>query len=485
MRDGLVVGSVLWGAIAACGDDGGRTRLDGEDAHDSDAAPDVDPSSDADDDAPADTSDTPDTAPADVSDTTPDTVSTWGTRSIPDDLEPCDDPRYWPLSVASATLPVRVHYRTPAQAALASDVLGYLELGWAFEVGTLGFRPPLPDDGRCAADAAMDVFLWKNAPSVATDLVAENPDTPWFDGYPVIVLDTRGELAGDALDVTTVHELNHACQAADDWWDVSSAYEATATYVEDQIFDDDDDYLGILADFQAHPEWPVDYDDGYDTYFMYGAALYLHYLHERFFPDDPAFIGRIWEGMRSVPPDNEPDFDDAIDDALSPWRRGFVDSLLEFARWRYYVGHLDDARHLAEAGAFPDEAAVRIAATLDDAHPATPIGVMLLGANYIALDAAGTTATVTLSNADDAPIWSIQAVPGTTPDSDGDTLALVDGAVTVPLVDGRRVLVVMALPAPGMDADPDTRSFRTYRATLTLGRATLPLSPATPTPGTP
>src|SRR6266536_1843956 len=80
---------------------------------------------------------------------------------IPADTIPCDAPQYWPLSVRSDRHPVLVHYRTDDEAAMAREVLGYLDTGWDVEVGRLGFRPPLDDTGHCGPDGALDVYLWR------------------------------------------------------------------------------------------------------------------------------------------------------------------------------------------------------------------------------------------------------------------------------------------------------------------------------------
>ena len=34
----------------------------------------------------------------------------------------------------------------------------------------------------------------------------------------------------------------------------------------------------LLFDFQGNPDWSLDHDDGYETWYMYGAALWLHYI---------------------------------------------------------------------------------------------------------------------------------------------------------------------------------------------------------------
>ena len=47
-----------------------------------------------------------------------------------------------------------------------------------------------------------------------------------------------------------MHELNHALQAADDWWEILTTLESTATLMEEYIYDDVNSYLPTLPSFQ-------------------------------------------------------------------------------------------------------------------------------------------------------------------------------------------------------------------------------------------
>ena len=44
----------------------------------------------------------------------------------------------------------------------------------------------------------------------------------------------------------------------------------------------------------------ADRDDGYETWFMYGAALYLRFVRDRYFGGDAAFIGLVVIGSNLV-----------------------------------------------------------------------------------------------------------------------------------------------------------------------------------------
>ena len=383
---------------------------------------------------------------------------------LPADTQPCRDVARWPDALASSRLPVMVHYRGAFEAAAAAEVLTHVERAWDVEVGRLGFRPPLPDAGWCGPDARLDVFVWAGLEECYVDVVGENPATPHDDEFAYVVVDPFGPFGGAILDTTVAHELNHALQAADDWDDLPSAYEMTAVFVEDEVVDDDDQYLAQVADFQAHPDWSIDRDDGYQTWFMYGAALYLRYVRDRFFAGDAAFIGDVWRRLRSPLGSGEPDLVDALDAILAPHGSGFVASVPEFARWRVYTGARADGAHLEEAVAMAPPA--RLATVAGAVGGQVAVAPMVLGSAYVDVTppagGAGQVA-VALRGADPAVRWVVQVVPGAA--GDGDVLTVASGPVIIDVATPRTI-VVTALPV-GAD-DPDDRTDDRFAATLVL-----------------
>lgn len=391
---------------------------------------------------------------------------TAGLPSLDPDRGACEQLERFPESVASDTLPILVHFR-PGEAVKAREVLGHLEAAWAFLIGEggMGFKAPISDEGLCGPDGRFDAFLWRGAESTYVDVIAENERTAIDDWSTHMVVDAWGEFAGDMLDATVAHELNHTSQAAYDWSESSAVFEMTSTFIEDLVYDDDNNYMFLLDDFQRRPEWAIDHDDGYTTFYMYGGALYLHYLYERFFPTRPTFIVDLWEGLASPAPDdegNEPDWIDSLDALLERQRVGFVDTLLEFVRWRFYVGRLDDGRHLSEAGFFPDSAEVRLAGTVAAGGSLT-LRPMMTGTTYVEVTGTDTVVVRLTVETPELVTFVVQALPGV--GDDHDLVVLRDDVAVVPLVDGRRVLAFTALPADG-DADPDLRDATRFLATL-------------------
>jgi len=402
-----------------------------------------------------------------------DTSAPPSTGRIPNDTEPCRDRSYWPYSVAGGSPRVRVHYRNITEEPVALETLTYANFTLPWQIDNLGFRMAPSDRGRCGPDDALDIFLWRNAPETFTDAVRAESSTWWDDVAPYVVLDAFGDLGGQYLASTVTHELNHVLQAADSWYDSPIAYEMTAMYVEDVVYEDDNNYLDLLADFQASPELSLDYDDNYDTLYMYGACIYLQYLEARFFADDPAFIGKIWLGMRNNPDDNEPDLLDSLDAVLSTKGRSYLDTVLEFARWRYYTGRRDDGRHLPEGGAHPASAEVAIASafTISGIPRSLVIANMLLGTTYVAVSGnVGDRVAIRITGAQTVQ-WVVQSLPGPADGDDGAFVLTDLGEAEIALGGGAIILAVTTLPGPTIELDPDTRSQQRYQATLTVSRA--------------
>ena len=279
------------------------------------------------------------------------------------DTVPCDAPEWWQHSVRAETHPIEVHFPDGIDAARAREVAALLDEDWTIEVGAMSFRAPL-EGAPCGSDDAVDVFLWPGQEEAYVEAIADVPATPEDDWTTILVLDPDGEFGGDALPTTLAHELNHMCQAADDWNESIAILEATATHVEARIVPEGGARAITVADFQAHPEWSPDHDDGYETWFMYGASLYLEVLRSVYFDDHESFPGSLWQRMRAL------DWADALRDAVAPATLDDTIVALTIARWD-------------EPVATPPSLAVAPGTiTLDPIEP--------LGARYLELDGTAT-----------------------------------------------------------------------------------------------
>ncbi|MEA2424078.1 MAG: hypothetical protein QOH13_488, partial [Thermoleophilaceae bacterium] len=156
----------------------------------------------------------------------------------------------------------------------------------------LGWRLPA-SDGTLGGDARTDVYIENLYDSekvfgyVATD--PGQPQDPSVAHYAYMVLDkdyTRyagGDAAGGlvAEQVTAAHEYNHILQNAYDYLEDSWMFEATAVYMEDKVYPQDNDYLHYVPAWATNPHQPLTAFSNQNLK-PYGSAVWNHWLDHRF-----------------------------------------------------------------------------------------------------------------------------------------------------------------------------------------------------------
>lgn len=378
--------------------------------------------------------------------------------AIPLSANACADIQYWPLVMHSGLRPLTLHYSRLADEPKAAEIIGILEHAWTVQVDELGFTAPLDDNGTCGDDGRYDVFIWRGVDGAFVDAIGDNPQTPHDDYTTYMAIDTSGRYGRELLDTTLAHEFNHALQASDDWWESALFFEMSATFAEALVYPLQEDYFFTIGDFQRHPEWSLFFDDNYDSWYMYGAAMYLHFLREQYFPADPGFIARIWRMTRNDPASGEPDFIDAIRAVLLADRGLELDqTVTEFMQWRWFVAGFDDGAHFLNGGNWPASVSYL---EIDAAVPNTAIdlSIMTYGAGYLRINngsPAGRQFTVGLQTNDTDVVWRLTTARG---NDVTNTLSVApQSAVT---------LVTTVLPANPISAA--SLSFNTRTATLSL-----------------
>jgi hypothetical protein len=254
---------------------------------------------------------------------------------------------------------------------------------WDKEVVQMGFRAPesdgfyTPNGGDGRFDVYLDelggAFLGYTAPDSAggvlgnraTAFMVLDNDYIGIPGY-----DTETEQR-QVLRVTAAHEFHHACQFA---YTVFGAevvsgdvkpywYEASAVWMEDQVYNEINDYLQYLPFWFDAPElsfrsFSQDFGvDPYRAFRPYAMGIYGQYLSKRF--PNPSYgysvVRRVWERMATVTGFN---LFAAFDFALGSEGSNFISSLQEFYRWNYFVGgkvplNAPDTLYGSEAAAWP------------------------------------------------------------------------------------------------------------------------------------
>ena len=243
---------------------------------------------------------------------------------------------------------------------------------YAFENERLGWRPPQPDGDRgCPGGAPecmnkTDVYIADIGEQSIYGYAAPDPGQATLNQAAYLVMDDdyAGDefprYEGDALppmQVTAAHEYNHVLQfgydVAQDTW----MFEATATWMEDEVYTQVDDYLQYLAPWSQMSFVPLTSFDANDSgnpdnVKVYGDLVWNRWIDERFGAET---VRNAWESSlitepRSFAPG-------AYDAALRRRGSSFFDSFSRFAadtaEWRA------SNTPFAEGGAFPDMARVR------------------------------------------------------------------------------------------------------------------------------
>ncbi len=202
-------------------------------------------------------------------------------------------------------------------------VAATLENVWQVEIVEMGWAPPPPAGGRGGAHDRIDVYLlellsddYAGYADTEGGFVGDNPLTPEVErrasssylaldnDYAGIEDSGRGEGPIELMQATAAHEFNHVIQAGYDDFDPQYwLYEATATWMEDEVYPDVNDGVYYLDDTFGAPDTCLVSEDGW-----YGNWLFVRMLSERYGRD---VVREVWEYSRQM------DNFDALDAALA------------------------------------------------------------------------------------------------------------------------------------------------------------------------
>ncbi|MDQ3729126.1 MAG: hypothetical protein M3355_06005 [Actinomycetota bacterium] len=160
-----------------------------------------------------------------------------------------------------------------------------------------------------------------------------------------------GELG---LRVTTAHEYNHILQFNLDTNQDSWMFESTATWAEEQVFPDDDDWVrSYMASWVTETEIPLTKSD----FKFYGSAIWNHWIENGDSTYGPDVVLDAWELSRNVTPKDDAvaSYDQAIEDNGG---ESFFDEFVRFtsatAEWNAGVGNLPDHEKDPEGDHLPN-----------------------------------------------------------------------------------------------------------------------------------
>ena len=311
----------------------------------------------------------------------------------------------------------RIHYTSEGRDAVASasyvdEVAHALEHVWQVEIDQFGWAAPPPDEG-IGGDDRYDVYLqeilWdgtfgyveggEDSRYRGAGQVGDNPHTATVEkraSASFMVLDNDyadiDEFAIENYTVTSVmqstvaHEFNHAIQFGYDGEEPADwLWEATATWMQDEVYDDVNDGIeDLYAVFKSPDSCQLAYggeERVEDENHWYGEWIFIRYISENYGHET---VRGIWEQAATL--DGYAALEAALNAAgttLDETLRGFSLALL--------------TRDFEEGAAYP---VLRLEGTATGAGIFTPLdGVGQMAADYIEILADG---AVTVKVDDDA-----------------------------------------------------------------------------------
>jgi len=188
-----------------------------------------------------------------------------------------------------------------AEATLAAGAQSFavenVALGWPEGVsdGKVGSRNGKGTTGQT------DVYLTKLPRGLygyATSDPGERGRT--VPGYLVLDNDYKGfhGVPVNLMQVTMAHEYNHILQFAIDSYEDGWMFESTATFMEDHVYPNINDYINFMPDFVNYPFTPLAEDER-QAFKLYGSAVWNHFIAGKY---GPAVVRNAWQVSTSVKP---------------------------------------------------------------------------------------------------------------------------------------------------------------------------------------
>jgi hypothetical protein len=191
------------------------------------------------------------------------------------------------------------------------DMADEFEFAHARETGPgpagLGWREPVSDGSRgepagSGTTGRTDIYLSELAGTSVLGFATTDAGQPGATQFAYVVMDD--DYAGrpsplETLQSTAAHEYNHVLQYAYDVNGDAWMYESTAVWMEDQVHDAIDEWLGFLtppSGWVTTTELPITLES---TPRMYGSGVWNHWLSERY---GTGAIRSAWELSQTASP---------------------------------------------------------------------------------------------------------------------------------------------------------------------------------------
>ena len=169
------------------------------------------------------------------------------------------------------------------------EILDYLEWSWTHEIEVMQYPAPYGTDHYL-----FNVYMGSSGSGAPSDAGVAGYYTTDEDGWPMVVL---GQYVAENDDQYSVipHEFFHAVQHSTERYPYSGPsawyWEATATWMENQVLPDDPNYAVFLFGYAFLPHQSLLFFDYFDTgtieeYHQYGAFIFPQFLSEYYSGSD-------------------------------------------------------------------------------------------------------------------------------------------------------------------------------------------------------
>lgn len=256
-----------------------------------------------------------------------------------------------PDSLISSSQNFIIHYTTQGVDAVSAEDLNSnaipdrietiadaFEKSYTVEIEQMNFQlPPSFEGGTKPYDVYVIDLVNNYAITVTADVDSMTWEQKNVSSYILFDNDFKGagyQIQGDdAIKITAAHEFFHAIQLGYVFRKSDSYfYELTAVWMEDQVFDEVDNYLYYLDYFFSAPDIPlngVSFTVPGIFKHIYGSCIFAFYIAENFGNDA---IRQIWQRM----PDQS-----AVEAANVFFKRhgsDFESEFVKFSVWNYFTG---------------------------------------------------------------------------------------------------------------------------------------------------
>jgi len=228
----------------------------------------------------------------------------------------------------------------------AQSLGGYFDFIYPYECDTLGYFEP-PPDNMVGGDNRYDIYILECGGGTLgyTSCGGEYkpPDSTHLCSASFIAMDNDNSV--NLSKVTGAHEFQHAVQMSYDYLESTWYMENCAVWMEDQVYDDINDYVSYLTggDNPIRRPW---YDIRSAAMYWYGASIWPRYQWLRISIDA---VREVWELCAATTGNNT---QQATEDMFANHGMTLEQGFMEYSCWRWFVKN----NWYSGCGMFDDEA---------------------------------------------------------------------------------------------------------------------------------